>query len=139
MSDLRIVNAPHCSGVYYILNKRTERIYVGRSEHIGERWVDHKRLLRSGWHHNQLLQADWKAYGTMAFEWGVLAGERVYDDPWNERTHERLFYGKRRKPLYTELEATFIRAYQAHDPRFGYNLTAKQQRNLMEALYGKRH
>lgn len=138
MSEIRIVNAPHCSGVYYILNKRTERIYVGRSEHIGFRWTDHKSLLRAGYHHNQLLQADWRTYGALAFEWGVLAGERVYDDPWSERTHERIFYGKRRKPLYAELEKTFIRVYQAHDPRFGYNLTPKQQRNVMEALYGKR-
>ncbi len=58
------------SGVYAIKNKLTDDLYIGSSDDIKRRWVQHRRELKAGRHYNKILQSAWDKYGeeNMLFE-----------------------------------------------------------------------
>jgi len=60
------------AGVYKILNKETERIYIGASTGLPKRWSDHKLLLCKGDHRNQNMQEDYNKFGLDAFEFKII-------------------------------------------------------------------
>jgi group I intron endonuclease len=63
------------SGVYKILNKETDKIYVGSSatkKGIPARWNHHKYQLRNNKHHSVYLQRAWNKYGEESFELQVI-------------------------------------------------------------------
>jgi group I intron endonuclease len=72
-------------GIYAIVNNTTGRAYIGKSENIKARWVEHVNSLETGNHHNKALQADWNKYGRKAFSMQVI----LTCDP------ERLIYEER--------------------------------------------
>jgi group I intron endonuclease len=92
------------SGVYYILNTCNDKIYVGCSSNIDNRWKDHRSNLRGGRHEIKALQQDWKTYGEAAFEFGTLV----------ECPTQR--YGR-----LLHIERIFFRVYQSDVPEYGYN------------------
>jgi hypothetical protein len=53
--------------VYLIVNKITQRAYVGQTRNFVGRRQNHLRALRVGKHSNKALQADWSKYGEAAF------------------------------------------------------------------------
>lgn len=56
-------------GIYRITNKITGQSYIGKTANsFGNRWDNHKALLRQGKHHNCYLQNDWNRYGANNFE-----------------------------------------------------------------------
>jgi len=59
-------------GVYNIINKINEKVYVGSVDNIDDetcrcRWYAHKRDLKKTRHHNIYLQRAWNKYGPDAF------------------------------------------------------------------------
>lgn len=100
------------SGVYYILNRLTNRIYVGQTGSISIRLRDHVTHLTRQTHHNKALQLDWNTCGSHSFEFGVLA-------PTGDETYRSV---KERNDNNRKIEKIFIHAYQSDDPRFGYNI-----------------
>jgi len=64
-------------GIYSIRNKLNNKIYIGSSRNIDQRWYNHKFLLRKGKHHSWRLQKDWNQYGEENFEFLIL--EEVAD------------------------------------------------------------
>lgn len=60
------------SGIYAIVNTRTNEQYIGSSHDIAARFRQHRGLLRRGKHHAQRLQYAWNTYGEAAFELVVL-------------------------------------------------------------------
>lgn len=60
------------SGIYKILNKITEKFYIGSAVNFKSRWTQHKGKLRSNTHPNKYLQASWDLHGEKAFEFIVL-------------------------------------------------------------------
>ena len=60
------------AGVYQIKCKINNKIYIGSSMRIKERWCRHKSYLRSGCHSNKVWQSDWDKYGEENFEFSVL-------------------------------------------------------------------
>jgi len=59
------------SGIYYLRNTRTEKIYLGMTTRsFQRRWLEHLEDLDSNKHHNQRMQEDFNA-GDM-FSAGVL-------------------------------------------------------------------
>lgn len=62
---------PLC-GVYAIVNTETDEQYIGSSQDIAARFIQHQSLLRRGKHHAQRLQEAWNTYGEDAFELVVL-------------------------------------------------------------------
>ena len=59
-------------GVYKIENKENDRVIIGSSKDIKQRWSSYKYLLNNGTYCNKELQADWDRYGSDCFTFEVL-------------------------------------------------------------------
>jgi group I intron endonuclease len=55
-------------GIYKILNKINNKVYVGESLDIERRWDEHKEDLNNNKHHSKKLQLAWNKYGEESFE-----------------------------------------------------------------------
>lgn len=60
------------SGIYKITNKTTNKIYIGSSKNIEERWKAHINLLNRNKHNNNHLQHAWNKYGNKDFEFEII-------------------------------------------------------------------
>lgn len=60
------------SGIYAIVNHATAKKYIGSSNNVGRRWVEHRSKLRRGKHNNPHLQNAWNHYGEHSFDFVVL-------------------------------------------------------------------
>lgn len=99
------------SGIYYILNRSNNRIYIGQTADLRLRLRRHFQQLMTEKHPNASLQQDWIAFGWQAFEFGFLT--TFPHSPANWPTY---------LPTIYDFEADFIKTYQSNDPHFGYNL-----------------
>ena len=90
------------SGIYYILNKSTNQIYIGKSENIMGRLSNHFSLLRNHNHYNRFLQQSFNEYGENKFEKGILKVCKKHH-------HDRF-------------EKLFIRKYNSTNPNYGFNI-----------------
>ena len=61
-----------CIGIYLIRNKINNKVYVGQSVNIKDRWSNHKRELEKGIHYNDHLQKSYNKYGKINFEFKVI-------------------------------------------------------------------
>ena len=59
-------------GIYSIVNKENDKIYIGLTNNINRRWKEHINELNQGKHHSHHLQHAWNKYGESAFEFNVL-------------------------------------------------------------------
>lgn len=59
-------------GIYKIRNIVIEKVYVGHSQNIENRWWEHRISLRKGDHHNRHLQSSFVKYGEESFEFSIL-------------------------------------------------------------------
>lgn len=59
-------------GIYRIVNKVNNKIYVGSSTNIYERWKVHKNDLKENRHQNSHLQRAWNKYGEKNFKFEIL-------------------------------------------------------------------
>ena len=77
---------------YTITCKTTTRIYFGITRDLGARFRDHRNMLKSGFHSNRELQADYDLYGMGDFEF-LNRGERSAEEArkW-EKEHIRRFH-----------------------------------------------
>ena len=62
------------AGIYQIINKHNERVYIGCSTALQRRFMSHKWHLRKNKHVNKHLQEDYNKYGLDAFEFKVVEG-----------------------------------------------------------------
>lgn len=60
------------SGIYCIMNKLNNKVYIGSSKNVGRRLREHKTLLRTNRHHSSPLQYSWNHYGEAMFVFFVL-------------------------------------------------------------------
>jgi group I intron endonuclease len=87
-------------GVYSIECSVDNKIYIGSSVNIDQRWSNHKKDLKKGTHHSYLLQIAWDKFGGDNFIFSVL-----------EETED----------MYTR-EQFYMDKYKSHDKNFGYNI-----------------
>jgi hypothetical protein len=59
--------------IYAVIHRRNENAYVGCTERVDRRWIEHKRQLTLGLHRNSGLQAAWNQDGEDAFTFVILA------------------------------------------------------------------
>ena len=71
------------SGIYRVVHRDSGRSYVGQSSNIGQRWAEHRSLLKLGKHKSRRFQNIWSKYGAEAFDWSVL--EECPPDALTER------------------------------------------------------
>lgn len=92
------------SGIYEILNLTTNKVYIGQSKRISQRWLDHKTDLKRNKHSNHHLQHAWNKYGESDFIFRKL--ELTSND----------------KEVLTEREKYWVDLKQANNPDKGYNI-----------------
>ena len=67
-------------GIYGILNKINDHIYIGKTGmNFGDRWDSHRALLRGNKHFNQYLQRAWNKYGEENFDFIIIEECNVED------------------------------------------------------------
>lgn len=59
-------------GVYKIENTINGKIYIGESVKVEDRWIKHKKDLKSNNHHSHKLQRDWNEYGEESFKFELM-------------------------------------------------------------------
>ncbi len=91
------------TGIYLIKNLINNKVYVGQSVNIKDRWGSHKRKLNKNCHSNLHLQSSWNKYGEDNFEFKVL--EECDLNNINER------------------EIYYIKKYNSANYEKGYNKT----------------
>lgn len=60
------------SGIYAVVNKESNTVYIGQSLNVKKRIGEHLRLLRKGEHTNPHLQSSFSKYGEGVFAFDVL-------------------------------------------------------------------
>lgn len=60
------------TGIYSITNRINNKVYIGSSKDIKNRWEKHIRDLNKNDHHNSALQSDWIKYGQDNFKFSVI-------------------------------------------------------------------
>jgi len=91
------------SGIYAIINKLNNKIYVGSTINFKKRWNKHKTELRHRKHHSKHLENAWHLHGEENFEFKIL--EEVTD----------------LKNLVVK-EQKYINLYNSFDENNGYNI-----------------
>ena len=91
-------------GIYMVMNLSNNKVYIGQSINIKERWQIHLWKLRNNIHPNDHLQKSWNKYGEDSFEFSILCSSDTF-------TKDRL----------NELEEYFIFGFNSCDRDFGYN------------------
>ena len=59
-------------GIYMIRNKINEKVYIGQSVDIYNRWSEHICSLRGNYHANNHLQRSWNKYKEHNFDFSIL-------------------------------------------------------------------
>ena len=85
-------------GIYKILNKITNKFYIGSSNNLKRRWMHHKTYLNNGYHTNVHLQNAWNKYGKEKFEFSII--EETTEDLLLEREQHYLDIHKNKEILY---------------------------------------
>ena len=65
-------NLKKICGIYRILNKQTNIVYIGKSANINRRFTDHKKLLKCDKHYNDYLQKSYNKHGENIFGFEIL-------------------------------------------------------------------
>ena len=60
------------TGIYEIRNIANNKIYIGSSINISNRFIEHRKHLRKGCHINSKLQRAWNKYGEDSFVFSVI-------------------------------------------------------------------
>jgi hypothetical protein len=58
--------------IYGIVNKTTNRYYIGETIRVSKRFATHKKSLRENSHHSYRLQSDWNVYGESDFDFIII-------------------------------------------------------------------
>ena len=90
------------TGIYLIVNKVNNKVYVGSSKSSVHRKKKHIYYLRKGEHKNKHLQSSWNKYGESKFIFSFL------EEVSNKK--ERI-----------KREQIYIDAYMSCNPKYGYN------------------
>lgn len=100
------------SGIYCIINKINNKIYVGQAKDLNKRHKEHRHTLKKGVHRNQHLQKAYNKYGKENFFFKIL----MYCS--NDKLNEN--------------ENFFIKVFNATSRDKGYNILEYATQNPVE-------
>lgn len=108
------------TGIYKIINLTNGMVYVGSAVNVEKRLLQHRKMLRGGYHHSKRLQSAWIKYGEESFKFQIIY---VVSDPAILIVKEQEFIDS-------------LKAFGAH----GYNMrpTAKNQLGMRHTEETKR-
>lgn len=67
------------SGIYIIINIKSNKIYAGQSKDAKQRIRKHKEMLKRNVHYSKYLQEDWNKYGESMFSFEVVEKIESYN------------------------------------------------------------
>jgi len=117
------------SGIYVILNTKTKKVYIGKSNDIYARWKSHKSKLSNCIHYNKHLQSSWNKYGAKAFKFFVL--EYCSIEVLNERERHHIGIYQSRGIAYN--------ISIGDDGTSGHIVSEETRTKLREINTGKKH
>ncbi len=88
-------------GIYLIENVINKKVYVGSSQEIEKRWLNHRSDLRRNTHPNLHLQSAWNKYKERSFSFKIIC----------EVSKDKLI----------QTEQIFLDALQSYKQEYGYN------------------
>lgn len=97
------------SGIYVIINKINNKVYIGKASNLDSRIRAHKSCLRRDIHYNTHLQRAWKKYGEENFLFKILE---------NCNKNELILR-----------ENYWMNYYNSFDFNFGYNILSPSENN----------
>lgn len=95
---------PHICGVYRITCTENQKVYIGSSVHVFQRWREHRSCLNRNCHQNAHLQYSWLKYGESAFGFALI----------EETTREQMI----------AREEYWIHELNSHRRDYGFNIVA---------------
>lgn len=98
-------------GIYKILNKINNKIYIGQSWNIEIRWRKHKNNRKYYSSKNWHLYESFNKYGIENFEFSILHEIKIVEEYNKEKIQIELDY----------YEDVFIKHFNSRDREFGYN------------------
>lgn len=118
-------NIPKSSGIYKILNKINNKVYIGSAKNLRRRCYEHLSQLRRGKHFSPHLQRSWNEYKEDNFSFEILeicAFENLIE---RENFYIKLFNSNSHKLGYNceGIAANFV----------GYKHTEKSRKKIREA------
>ena len=69
---MRLWRAEQPAGMYKITNTESEKIYIGVTSQIRQRWSNHKSHLKKRIHRNAAMQEDYDNHGVNSFKFEIL-------------------------------------------------------------------
>ncbi len=102
-------------GVYCIKNIINNKVYIGSSNDILNRWRNHKDFLNQNKHINKFLQEDWDLYG--------------------EENFECIFLKKTDKHDKLTQEQFYIMEFNSSDRDYGYNINKNVRRDIISGEF----
>jgi len=119
------------TGIYKILNKINNKIYIGSATNIKKRWRDHKWYLKQNKHHNLHLQSAWNKYGEENFEFTIILECTIDELIIKEKEFIILFKSKNSN-----------HGYNINDPRkiyLGKNCSEEIKNKQSERMLGEKN
>lgn len=97
-------------GVYVLINRLTNKRYIGSTSNLYRRTIKHRSSLRKGVHYNIQLQEDWNKYGEDNFKFKIIELCKEYKE-------QEQFYLDNNKDLYNKYERAFSPLGSKHTKR----------------------
>ncbi len=105
-------------GIYEIRNLVNDKIYIGSSYHIYNRWSQHRQFLKKNIHNNKHLQRAWNKYSEEYFKFSIIEKIIITDSFINM------------KNLIIEREQYWIDETRCCNRDMGYNIATKAYSKL---------
>ena len=105
-------------GIYEIRNLVNDKIYIGSSYHIYNRWSQHRQFLKKNIHNNKHLQRAWNKYSEEYFKFSIIENIIITDSFINM------------KNLIIEREQYWIDETRCCNRDMGYNIATKAYSKL---------
>lgn len=136
--------------IYIIKNKVNNKVYIGQSKKLGQRFGGHLYRLKRKEHHNEILQRAFDKHGIENFGYSIL--EEVLDDSLlNEREKHWIdFYGGINCESVYNLKDPLLNEYSDYvksklsksnsgenNPNYGHEWTEEMKQKASEAKSGK--
>jgi group I intron endonuclease len=133
-------------GIYQIKSNVNNKVYVGQSINIMDRFVRHRYHLNKGIHKNVHLQRAWRKYGKENFEFSII--EECCDKQLD--VMEEAIVNKIDKKFLYNISEDFTSRHGTKNPFFGMRHTQKSKNKMSEwkkknysgtnnPNYGKKH
>jgi group I intron endonuclease len=118
-------------GIYQIINIRNNKIYIGQSIDIRNRFIRHKYQLNKNVHKNKKLQRSWNKYGNRSFQFQIL----IECDRENLKKLEKQEIEKIPENNRYNISKNYDNLYGKNNPFYGKNHTDETKKKL--SLIGK--